>query len=94
MEQAPGIEKLPLEHEINQAEIHDIEESDNDDIFRPSAREYFFIFTVFRHSYFFFPHFSATIRSGEARNIEEYVPKTIPSVSTSAKCCVDSGPKK
>jgi len=33
-------------------------------------------------------------KSGEARKIEEYVPKNIPAVSMSAKYLVVTGPKK
>ena len=47
-------------------------------------------------NYFFtlFCFYSNRTKNGEARKIEEYVPKNIPAVSIKAKYLVDSGPKK
>ena len=41
-----------------------------------------------------FCHSSTKTKSGEARKIEEYVPKNIPAVSIRAKYLVETGPKK
>ena len=54
----------------------------------------FFIESMF----YFFPFLcckpSTITRSGEATKIEEYVPKNIPTIRTSAKFFVATGPKK
>ena len=39
-------------------------------------------------------HSSVRTRRGEAKKIDEYVPKNIPAVSISAKYLVETGPKK
>jgi hypothetical protein len=43
---------------------------------------------------FFACHSDIKTRSGEARKIDEYVPKNIPAVSINAKYFVVIGPKK
>ena len=39
-------------------------------------------------------HLSTSVRSGEAINIDEYVPKNIPAANVKEKIRVDSGPHK
>ncbi len=46
------------------------------------------------NNYFLLCHSSTKTRRGEAKKIEEYVPKNIPAVNIKAKYFVDSGPKK